>query len=100
MQTTHPKAGFRPHAASIGSRRKLNNNRWLRQNGKVNDGRAAAPRRSEKSRERHRHHGTYGECATASKKRKAASNFYCREKIEDFRSGDFVSGHFTAGESA
>ncbi|HXD85942.1 MAG TPA: hypothetical protein VN641_05590, partial [Urbifossiella sp.] len=42
MQATHPKAGFRPQAASIGSSRKSMRDRQLRQNWKVNDGRAAA----------------------------------------------------------
>ena len=85
MQATHPKAGFRPQAASIGSSRKSMRDRQLRQNWKVNDGRAAALRRSEESRERHRHHGTYGKCATASKQKKRPPIFNCREKIEDFR---------------
>src|SRR6185312_2938658 len=80
MQATHPKAGFRPQAASIGSGRKSMRDRQLRQNWKVNDGRAAALRRSEESRERHRHHGTYGKCATASKQKKRPPIFNCRER--------------------
>src|SRR6185312_7681633 len=93
MQATHPKAGFRPQAASIGSSRKSMRDRQLRQNGRWSGGRAAALRRSEESRERHRHHGTYGKCATASKQKKRPPIFNCREKIEDFRKEGGVSGH-------
>src|SRR6185312_10901758 len=92
MQATHPKAGFRPQAASIGSSRKSMRDRQLRQNWKVNDGRAAAPRRSEESRERHRHHGTYGKCATASKQ-KSGLQFLIAAKDRGFPQRGSVSGH-------
>ena len=75
MQATHPKAGFRPQAASIGSGRKSMRDRQLRQNWKVNDGRAAAPRRSEESRERHQASWHLRQMRDCLETKKAASNF-------------------------
>src|SRR6185312_11174875 len=64
-----------PPVASIGSGRKSWRNRRLRQNGRWSGGRAAAPPPGEKSREKPTAHGTYGECAAASKKEKRPPNF-------------------------
>ena len=97
MQATHPRAGFWPHAASIGSRRKQWRNPRLRRNGKVNGGRAATLGKSETSREKPMNYGTCGECAAASRKKKRPPFLKCRERSTISALGGLSTGHYGRG---